>query len=66
MVCESIATHIPISIRLPSLPSRIDIVTAFFPQTPFGGYKESGFGRIGGEYAIDNFTKVKVQTQMLL
>eukprot|EP01084_Bolivina_argentea_P228831 386384_1 len=37
-----------------------------FPQTPFGGYKESGFGRIGGPYCVDNFTKVKVATQMLL
>ena len=27
-----------------------------FPQTPFAGYKESGFGRIGGPFAIENFT----------
>ena len=40
--------------------------TTVFPQTPFGGVKESGFGRVSGPYAIENFTKVKVQTQMLL
>ena len=37
-----------------------------FPQTPVGGYKESGFGRINGPYAIENFTKIKVHTQMIL
>eukprot|EP01083_Nonionella_stella_P096608 271646_1 len=39
---------------------------AFFAQNPFGGYKGSGFGRIGGSFGIDNYTKVKVVTQMML
>eukprot|EP01083_Nonionella_stella_P193618 714883_1 len=30
----------------------INCWNAFFPQTPFGGYKESGFGRIGGQYMV--------------
>ncbi|WP_440988527.1 aldehyde dehydrogenase family protein [Haloarchaeobius baliensis] len=30
-----------------------------FPQTPFGGYKESGYGREQGEEAIQEYTQVK-------
>jgi len=30
-----------------------------FPQTPFGGYKESGMGREQGEQAIEEYTQVK-------
>ncbi|MBO1004422.1 aldehyde dehydrogenase family protein [Pseudogracilibacillus auburnensis] len=29
------------------------------PATPFGGYKQSGFGRDMGSYALDNYTEVK-------
>ncbi|KAK2464930.1 hypothetical protein APHAL10511_003006 [Amanita phalloides] len=29
------------------------------PNVPFGGYKQSGFGREMGEYALDDFTVVK-------
>lgn len=29
------------------------------PAAPFGGYKESGFGREMGSYALDNYTEVK-------
>jgi len=32
---------------------------------PFGGYKHSGFGRINGEYALDNFTHTKCIVQKL-
>ncbi|WP_435317023.1 aldehyde dehydrogenase family protein [Haloarchaeobius sp. TZWSO28] len=32
------------------------------PQTPFGGYKESGIGRTKGKQAIHNFTQVKNAT----
>lgn len=32
------------------------------PQTPFGGYKESGIGRTKGRHAIENFTQVKSAT----
>ncbi|MFC7074210.1 aldehyde dehydrogenase family protein [Halovenus rubra] len=30
-----------------------------FPQTPFGGVKESGTGREQGKYAIEEYTRVK-------
>ena len=30
-----------------------------FPQTPFGGYKESGYGREQGRQAIDEYTQIK-------
>ncbi len=30
-----------------------------FPQTPFGGYKESGYGREQGREAINEYTQVK-------
>ncbi|SDI35724.1 aldehyde dehydrogenase family protein [Natribacillus halophilus] len=29
------------------------------PAMPFGGYKQSGFGREMGSYALDNYTEVK-------
>lgn len=28
-------------------------------QTPFGGYKDSGFGREMGEYGLNQYTEVK-------
>ena len=30
-----------------------------FPQTPFGGVKQSGVGREQGSYAVDEYTSVK-------
>ena len=29
------------------------------PQMPFGGVKDSGWGRFGGQAAIDEFTELK-------
>ena len=29
------------------------------PQMPFGGVKDSGFGRFGGQAAIDEFTELR-------
>jgi acyl-CoA reductase-like NAD-dependent aldehyde dehydrogenase len=29
------------------------------PESPFGGYKQSGFGRELGRYGIDLYTQVK-------
>jgi aldehyde dehydrogenase (NAD+) len=31
----------------------------FDPTSPFGGYKESGFGRERGHYALEEYTQVK-------
>ena len=31
----------------------------FDVAVPFGGYKESGWGRDKGEYALDNYTETK-------
>jgi len=32
------------------------------PQAPFGGYKQSGFGRDLGQYALNEYTQVKCIT----
>jgi len=37
----------------------VNCYNTLHPQIPFGGYKESGFGREQGEYALDNYTQVK-------
>jgi acyl-CoA reductase-like NAD-dependent aldehyde dehydrogenase len=29
------------------------------PQVPFGGVKDSGWGRFGGTFAMDEFTELK-------
>jgi len=29
---------------------------------PFGGFKQSGIGREGGQYGLDNYTEVKTVT----
>merc|ERR1719402_2201153 len=35
---------------------------AITPQTPFGGFKQSGIGRELGEYALELYTEVKTVT----
>jgi aldehyde dehydrogenase (NAD+) len=37
----------------------INCYNVFDPSTPFGGYKESGYGRELGKYALDLYTQVK-------
>jgi aldehyde dehydrogenase (NAD+) len=37
----------------------VNCIHKFHSQVPFGGYKQSGFGRECGEYALDNYTNVK-------
>lgn len=29
-------------------------------ETPFGGYKQSGIGREGGKYGMDEFLQIKM------
>jgi len=40
----------------------VNCYDAFSPQTPFGGFKQSGFGRELGEYGLNNYTEVKQVT----
>ncbi len=30
------------------------------PQMPFGGVKDSGWGRFGGDFAMDEFTELQL------
>jgi len=43
----------------------VNCYDVFDATVPFGGYKQSGFGRVKSEYALDNFTNVKCVTQLL-
>jgi len=36
------------------------------PSIPFGGYKQSGFGRDLGEYALNEYTQVKAVITKLI
>ena len=38
----------------------VNCYDVFDQSTPFGGYKKSGFGRELGEYALSEYTQVKV------
>ncbi|OXA65035.1 aldehyde dehydrogenase, mitochondrial [Folsomia candida] len=40
----------------------VNCYDSFSPQTPFGGFKQSGFGRELGEYGLNNYTEVKQVT----
>src|SRR5579884_2087408 len=37
----------------------VNCYNVFDPASPFGGYKESGYGRELGRYALDLYTQVK-------
>ncbi|MFC7393173.1 aldehyde dehydrogenase family protein [Scopulibacillus cellulosilyticus] len=37
----------------------VNCYDAMDPASPFGGYKQSGFGRDMGSYALENYTEVK-------
>jgi len=37
----------------------VNCSNVFPPQMPFGGYKQSGFGRECGEYALELYTNIK-------
>jgi succinate-semialdehyde dehydrogenase/glutarate-semialdehyde dehydrogenase len=42
----------------------INHFTSSFPEVPFGGIKESGYGREGGAEGLDGYTYVKGVTQL--
>jgi succinate-semialdehyde dehydrogenase/glutarate-semialdehyde dehydrogenase len=41
----------------------INHYTSSFPEVPFGGIKDSGYGREGGSEGLDGYTYVKAVTQ---
>jgi len=43
----------------------VNCYDVFDASVPFGGYKQSGFGRVKSEYALENFSNVKCVTQQL-
>lgn len=44
----------------------VNTYNALSSQTPFGGYKMSGFGRENGEYGLHNYTEVKSVIQRVV
>jgi len=56
---KDINKAIRISNRLEAGTVWVNCYNVFDSQTPFGGYKESGFGRELGSYALDIYTQVK-------
>ena len=59
-VCsQNIATAMGIAKRLHAGTIWINIFGGDV-ALPFGGFKESGWGRENGEYALENFTEVKM------
>lgn len=40
----------------------VNTYNSLFNSAPFGGFKESGIGREGGEYGLENYTEVKTVT----
>ncbi|KAI8893965.1 aldehyde dehydrogenase domain-containing protein, partial [Globomyces pollinis-pini] len=55
----SLTTAMKVSNALDAGTVWINCYNVFDEQMPFGGYKESGYGRDGGEYAIQEYTQVK-------
>ncbi|KAF7730543.1 aldehyde dehydrogenase (NAD(P)(+)) ald5 [Apophysomyces ossiformis] len=57
---SSLDTAIKVSNELQAGTVWVNSYDVFDHSTPFGGYKQSGFGRELGKYAIHEFTQVKV------
>ncbi|CAM0139705.1 unnamed protein product [Umbelopsis sp. WA50703] len=57
---ESNKRCIEVSKRIKAGTVWVNCVNVLNANTPFGGFKESGIGRENGEYALDNYTQVKV------
>eukprot|EP00484_Ammonia_sp_Unknown_P001432 CAMPEP_0197021440 /NCGR_PEP_ID=MMETSP1384-20130603/2320_1 /TAXON_ID=29189 /ORGANISM="Ammonia sp." /LENGTH=517 /DNA_ID=CAMNT_0042449267 /DNA_START=32 /DNA_END=1585 /DNA_ORIENTATION=+ len=62
---ENINTCNAVSRALKAGTVWVNCYDVFDASVPFGGYKQSGFGRVKSEYAIENFTSVKCVTQLL-
>lgn len=60
-VCSTnIARAMGIAKRLKAGTIWVNKYDDFDAALPFGGYRESGWGRDKGEYALDNYTEIKV------
>ncbi|ERL90493.1 aldehyde dehydrogenase, mitochondrial [Dendroctonus ponderosae] len=44
----------------------VNCYNVFSPQAPFGGYKDSGYGRELGEYGLRQYTEIKTVTTSVL
>jgi aldehyde dehydrogenase (NAD+) len=55
----NLKTALEVSKRLEAGTVWVNTYNDFDPQTPFGGYKQSGIGREMGTEALDNYTQVK-------
>ncbi len=40
----------------------VNVGAAYHPSAPFGGFKESGLGRTGGRYGIEEYTEIQAIT----
>lgn len=56
---NDLSKALKIATKLKSGTVWINTYNDFDPNVPFGGYKQSGFGREMGQEALDNYTQVK-------
>ena len=59
IVTRNFENAVKISNALQAGTTYVNCYDVFRPNTPFGGFKNSGIGRELGEYALKNFTEVK-------
>lgn len=56
---KNVDTAMTVSRALKSGTVWVNCTVEVYPQLPFGGYKESGFGREMGRYGMEEFTEMK-------
>ncbi|CAO3691190.1 unnamed protein product [Umbelopsis ramanniana] len=56
---QNIDTCLSVAEQIQSGVVWVNCINVFDTVTPLGGYKESGFGREGGEYVLAEYTQVK-------
>ncbi|GAB5589521.1 hypothetical protein Unana1_04421 [Umbelopsis nana] len=56
---QDINTCLSVSERVQAGTVWVNCINLFHANTPFGGFKESGIGREGGEYVLSDYTQVK-------
>lgn len=59
IVTRNFENAVKIANALQAGTTYVNCYDVFRPNTPFGGFKNSGIGRELGEYALKNFTEVK-------